>query len=455
MKFLPLRWIAANISNLILAVFLAVVVWISAVVTADPNEERTSQPIPIEIIGQNTNLLLVEDIPTHTRLTLNAPVSIWQQLENDPDLIRAWIDLSGLRPGEHVVPVKTQINISPYRFVSIQPKEITVVLDALVVRDFPVTVTITGDPPLGYRKDEPLIEPSEITISGPENLVSQVERVHANLDISGSVETVKKNITVEVLNKNGNSISDLDMSSKIISITQPISRLGGFKNVAVKVVSQGQVANGYRLTNITVSPPNLTLFSDDLRIIDEIPGFVETLPVDITDLTDDVEISTGLDLPPGVTSVQEPNVLVQVSVAAIEGSLTLALPIQVVGLSPELEVIISPNLIDVIVAGPLNLLDTLSAEDISVIIDLEDLPAGVYQRSPIVEVFIDRVRVQTTLPETVEVVIEQAPTPTPTPTESVTPTEENTITPTPTGTPTEMPPSIVTPVNLPTNTTQS
>jgi len=455
MKFSLLRWIAANISNLILAVFLAIVVWISAVVTADPNEERTSQPIPIKIIGQNTSVLLVEDIPTHTRLTLIAPISIWDQLENEPDLIKAWIDLSGLGPGEHVIPVKTQINISPYRFVSIQPKEITVVLDALVVRDFPVTVTIVGDLPLGYRKDEPLIEPSEITISGPENLVSQVERVHASMDISGSVETVKKNITVDVLNENGNSISDLNLSSKIVSITQPINRLGGFKNVAVKVVSQGQVANGYRLTNVTVSPPNLTLFSDDPRTIDEIPGFVETLPIDITDLTDDVEISTGLDLPPGVTSVQEPNVLVQVSVAAIEGSMTLALPIEVAGLSPELEAIVSPELIDVIVAGPLNLLETLSAEDIRVSLDLEDLPAGVYQRSPIVEVFIDQVRVQTTLPETVEVVIEQAPTPTPTSTESITPTEENTVTPSPTGTPTEIPPTIGTPVNLPTNTNQS
>jgi len=453
MKFSPLRWVIGNIGNLLLAFFLAVIVWISAVVTADPNEERTFQPVAIEVIGQNTNMLLVEDIPTHTRLTLNAPVSIWQQLENDPDLIRAWIDLSGLGPGEHVVPVKTQINISPYRFVSIQPKEISVVLDALVVRDYPVTVTIKGDPPLGYRKDEPLIEPSQITISGPENLVSQVERIHAYLDISGSVETVKKNITVEVLNKNGNSISDLDMSSKIISITQPISRLGGFKNVAVKVVSLGQVANGYRLTNITVSPPNLTLFSDDLRTIDEIPGFVETKPVDLTDLTDDVEISTGLDLPEGVTSVQDPNVLVQVSVAAIEGSLTLAVPIELEGLSPEFTAIVSPEIIDVIVAGPLNLLDTLSVEDIRITLDLEDLPPGVYQRTPVGETFIDQIRVQTTLPETVEVVIELAPTPTPTLTESVTPVDNDTATPTSTETPTDMP--TVTPVNLPTNTSNS
>ena len=449
------RWFTSNISNLILALFLAVVVWISAVVTADPNEERTFSPVPITIIGQSSNMLLVEDIPTHTQLTLNAPRSIWNQLENDPSLINAWIDLTGLGPGEYTIPVKIQVNISPFRYISAQPKEVTVVLDALVIREFPVMLTVTGDSPLGYKKDEPLVEPSQIIISGPEGLVSQVSEVLAVIDVSGSVETVKKDIIVEPLDEEGNPVLDLDLSPKMVSVTQNISRLGGFKNVAVKVVSEGQVASGYRLTNITVSPPNLTLFSDDPRIIDKIPGFVETLPVDLTNLTDDVELSTGLNLPTGVTSVQDPNVLVQVSVAAIEGSLTLAVPLEVVGLSQELMAVISPEVVDVIVAGPLIILDTLSVEDFRVILDLEGLPPGVYQRAPTVEVFLDQVRVQTTLPETVEVIIEIAPTPTPTLTESVTPEGSGTPTISPTGTSTVTPSATLTPMNSPTSTVQS
>jgi hypothetical protein len=73
------------------------------------------------------------------------------------------------------------------------------------------------------------------------------------------------------------------------------------------------------------------------------------------------------------------------------------------------------------VAGPLNVLDVLTASNFLVTLDLSGLPTGVYQRSPEIEVDIEQVRVQTTLPETVEVTIQLAPTSSPTATISGTP----------------------------------
>jgi len=210
--------------------------------------------------------------------------------------------------------------------------------------------------------------------------------------------------------------------------------LGGFKNVVVRVVTKGQVANGYRLTNISVSPPTITLFSDNPELINEIPGYVDTLPVDLTNLNDDIEINVGLNLITGITLVREPSVLVQVSVSAIEGSLTLSVPINVVGLTPDLLATVSPSTVEVIVAGPLYILDKLTPSSFRVVLDLSGLPPGIYQRSPFVDLLPDQVRVQTTLPETVEVTITLAPTPVPSATTSSTPSTSSTpgpeITPT-------------------------
>ena len=139
------------------------------------------------------------------------------------------------------------------------------------------------------------------------------------------------------------------------------------------------------LTSISVSPPTVTLYSDNPDLIEQIPGYVETLPVDLTNLSDDIEISTGLNLPENVNLVREPSVLVQVSVAAIEGSLTLSVPVEAINLSPDLQAIISPATVDVIVSGPLNVLDQLSPSNFRVIVDLADLPPGVYQRQVVVD----------------------------------------------------------------------
>ena len=210
--------------------------------------------------------------------------------------------------------------------------------------------------------------------------------------------------------------------------------MGRFKNVAVKVVTTGQVANGYRLTNISSSPPTFTVFSENPELINDLPGFIETQPVILDGLTDDASVSVDLNLPEDITTVREPNVIVQVSVAAIEGSLTLNLPVEIVNLSPDLQAEVSPLSIDVIIAGPLFVLEQLSPDDFRVVVDLSGLPPGVYQRTPIIQVAPEQVRIQTTLPETVEVSIRIAAA-----TSTVQTTPQATVSPTLAPTPTSSP----------------
>jgi YbbR domain-containing protein len=427
-----LRWLAKNFATLLLAFMLAVVVWVTAVLTQDPNEETTFRPVTLEWIGQGADLLLVSDVPTQARLTLRAPQSVWTLLNNEPSRVKAWADLAGLGPGEHVVPVKVLVDANPIRLIKVDPAEVRLTLEKLVSKDLTIQLAVSGDLPLGYKKGSPQIEPIEVTVSGPESAVQQVVQVRASLDITGMIESFHRSIVLEALDENENPVSNVTITPKTANISQPISLLGGFKNVVVRVVTKGQVANGYRLTNILVSPPTVTLFSDNPQLVDEIPGYVDTLPVDLSNLSDDIEINVGLNLPDGITLVREPSVLVQVSVAAIEGSLTLSLPVEVIGLSPGLTVSISPAVVDGIVAGPLNILDQLSASSFRVVLDLTGLPPGVYQRSPVVDLYPDQVRIQTTLPETLEVTIEEEPTPTPNPTESTTPQAEGTPAATPT-----------------------
>ncbi len=407
------KWLGRNLGTILLALILSLVVWISAVVTADPNEERVLQPLDIEIVGLAPDLLILGDTPDEVRITLRAPRSIWAQLERDPSLITAWIDLSGYGPGTYDVQVETRVDISPVRYEQIDPQEVEIVLERLVSNVFPIDLQISGELPVGYTMGEAVIEPEEVKVSGPESLVQRVVMTRVDLDISGAIATIERTTAVKALDVNGNPVSNVSLSPKNVLIKQPVDLQGGFKNVAVKVTTTGQVANGYRLTNISISPPTVTLFSDNPVVLDNMPGFVETLPVDLTGLDDDMEINVGLNLPQGIGLVRDPRVLVQVSVAAIEGSLTLSVPVEVTGLVPELQAMISPITVDIIVAGPLNVLDSLSPADFLVILDLTDLPVGVYQRTPEIELFPGEVRIQTILPETVEVTIELAPTATP------------------------------------------
>jgi len=152
------------------------------------------------------------------------------------------------------------------------------------------------------------------------------------------------------------------------------------------------------------------VFSTDPKLVENLPGYVETVGLDLSDAKDDLDVALSLNLPAGVSVVGEQTVEVQVGIAAIEGSLTLEdMPIEVIGLPEGLESSISPEVVDVILSGPLPLLDELMPEDVRVIIDLTDDIVGVYQRVPEVQISIDEITVESVLPGSLEVTITEIP----------------------------------------------
>jgi YbbR domain-containing protein len=421
-----LRWILTNLSTLILAFALALVVWVSAVTAADPNVDR-ARTVTLDAVGLDANMLLVGNIPAQVRVTLRAPRSIMDRMNTAENAVRAWVDLSGLTPGTHTLEVQVQVNPSfqPVQEVQVTPDLVTVTLESLVSRTFPVNLEISGEPAIGYQRGVPQRSPASVTVSGPASQVAQVEELRAVLDISDANETIQRDVPVLALDSSGEAVPEVTVSPQEIQVTQPIALQGGFRNVVVRVVTTGQVANGYRLTNISVSPPNVVVFSSDPQLVNELPSYVETEPLDLTDAEDDIDTFLALNLPSGISVVGDQNVLVQVSIAAIEGSITLTLPVTPLDLLPGFAAEISPETVDVILSGPVPILNRLRSKDIRVVVDLKDLELGTYSLEARVDVLPQRVRAESILPGIVEVTVIIAPTATPT----------GTITPTPFATP--------------------
>jgi YbbR domain-containing protein len=179
------------------------------------------------------------------------------------------------------------------------------------------------------------------------------------------------------------------------------------------------VASGYRLANISVFPPVVTVFSGDPALVNSLPGALETQPLDLENANDEVTTRLAVNLPEGVSLVGEQTVLVRVNVTPIQSSLTLSnKAIEVQGLLAGLFVQVAPDNVDVILSGPLPLLDTLSPQDVRVIIDVTDLGAGTHQLTPDVDVLISDIVVESILPGTLEVTISRTPFNTPVPTAS-------------------------------------
>jgi YbbR domain-containing protein len=73
---------------------------------------------------------------------------------------------------------------------------------------------------------------------------------------------------------------------------------------------------------------------------------------------------------------------------------------------------VAPASVDVIVAGPIPDLESISPVDVRVVVDVTGLEIGTYQIQPTVDILPDRIYLQSISPETVEVTIQEQPTPT-------------------------------------------
>lgn len=413
------HWLVTNFRTFLWALVMAVAVWISAVTAADPDEVRLfPASIPVEIVGQDTALVITGTYPEQISLTLRAPKSVWNRLTTEENSVRAVMDLSGLVAGQHAVDIQVQIVIRPVRIISVTPTSATIQLEPLVIRSIPVDLTLSGQPAIGYQAGETSLDESTAVVAGPESIINKVVKVRASVILSGAREAIDQVYPLEVLDERNLPLLGVTITPENVHVTIPISQQGGYRDMAVKVVVRGQVASGYRLTGISVFPPIVTVFSSDPQLVNSLPGIVETAALDLNGASDDISTRLTLNLPAGISVVGEQAVLTQVSIAPIQSSLTLSgKKVEIIGLPAGLLAQVAPETVDVILSGPLPLLDTLSSQDVRVVLDLTGLSAGTHQLNPRVEILIADINIESMLPATVEVTLTQlgAPTITATP----------------------------------------
>lgn len=411
-----MRRFAKNIRTLLLALILGFAVWVSAVTAADPNEVRPPITVPLEIVGQETSLVITNNIPLTVEVSLRAPRSVWEQLTTQENAVRAVLDLSGLSAGEHTLPIQTPVSIRPVQIVLVEPKIVTVNLEPLAFRTLPIRLSLSGQPATGYRAGEATIDPTEVILSGPESLVDQAERARVLVSLDGVRESIDQSMPIQVIDAQNKPLEGLTINPESVHVNVPISQQGGFRDVAVKVIVRGQQAAGYRLENISVFPPVITVFASNPELVDELPGVVETQPLDLQDAKQDIATRLALNLPEGVTIVGAQTVQVQVAISPIQTSLTLLNQlINLIGLPEGLAARTSPETVDVIISGPLPVLEALTPQDITVSVDVTGLDVGVHQLVLKPEVLVENVLVESILPGTVEVTLSIPPTPTRTP----------------------------------------
>jgi len=411
-----------RLGTLLLALVLAVVVWVVSIQQENPVQTTTLSSVPVNVVNLPDDLIFTDngstDIPA-VDVRVRAPRNIIETLSvRDLD---AFIDLSDAQPGRQEVAVQVEKKISGIDILDKTPEAVVVSLVSVIEKDVPVFANIIDSPPFGYIAGAPEVTPTTVTVRGPQPQVETVQRAEVIVRLQDANSDVKIAQLVTLRDGDGAVVTGLAVEPRTVTVLVPIEQQQGFAEKSVRPDIVGQPAPNYTQTGITVDPTTVTIFGDPDTLA-QLPGFVETTPININGATETIVERAPLIIPETVSVVAAQAVTVTIDIEPIPGSLTMTLRPVVQGLGSGLQVeSISPRSIDVLLVGPQPRLNTLRAnENVRAVLGLANLEEGVYPISPIL-VVPDDVTVQSVLPEAVQVTIVAKPEPTPSPTPTLSP----------------------------------
>lgn len=390
------------------ALILAVIVWISSVSSSDPNEVVSyTSPVPLTVLGQNPDYLITQQSASDLTITLKAPRSVHNQITRNFNQISARINLSGLTSGTYdLVPEVDMANFRPVQVLEVSPAEISITLEQLATKNFDISLLQTGNLPISYEAGEAVLSSESVELLGPQSKVSEVNDVVASVDLSNTTTTITRVIELRPIDRRGNLVEGVSLNPTSVTVEVPIRQLVGYRNVFIKIVTTGTIAQGYHLTGLLVNPPNVTIYASDPALADEMPAFLDTTPINLSGAYEDFSMNVELQLQDGIVVVGNQQVTVEVGIEAIQSSTQfVGVPVEIINLDIGLTVNISPDIVDLYISGPMNLLEELTADNIRVTLDLSNRSPGTYQLSP--EIFLndDQLRLDSILPGTIEVVL--------------------------------------------------
>jgi YbbR domain-containing protein len=180
------RYVLHNLGLKLISIALAVGVWLA--VARDPVAE-VAVDVAIEFHNIPQNLEISSDNIPRAQIRLRGPERVVRRLQ--PSDVYAEIELNGLRPGERTFDLTAQQIHEPSELevVQVVPSQVHLMFDTRLTRQVPVQPRVAGTFAPGYSIGRIVVDPPNITISGPKKHVEAVEAAITDpVDVSGAID---------------------------------------------------------------------------------------------------------------------------------------------------------------------------------------------------------------------------------------------------------------------------
>lgn len=398
------------------AVLLASLLYAGLVLSTNSKEWRG--PVPVEVRNQPGTAVVVGGVQYVTSIHYFAPADVASRVGSDA--FKAWIDLSSSTPdASNDVIVRVNV-ISPDPQVQVldwSPRQISIHLDPRTSSTVPVQVDY-GTKPEGLDVHPPVVDASQVTVSGTQSTVSQVVAALARVRIDPSGLSVDQHVDLIPVDIRGETVGQVKLTPSSVRVQILVGSELTTKPLPINAIVTGTPALGFQIDSVTVDPPTVTV-EGDASVLQALVK-IDTLPLSISGARADVSGTVGVVLPDGVDVLGLSTVHITVSISATQATRTFSVGVVLSGAASDRTYALSTDQVLLTLGGTAAALDNLRGNTLVVTADVNGLGPGVHDLTlkTSLPAGITMVAVN---PPKVNVTVTMTPTPSPPPTPSPSP----------------------------------
>ena len=368
-----------KILYIILSVLIAIVFWIY--VDYETNDTYTTwiNNISVTFDGEDTlegrGLMIVHEESTETvSIKVSGKRATIMKLDRSNITITvktSQITGAGEQELDYTISYPKTVAESSITLVSKSADTVTVSVTAESSKSVPVKATFTGSVASGYYAGEIVCSPEEITISGPEEIVEQVEYAVVTVGDENVTDSVNAEYEFTLVDADGNEIdmSTLTCSTDTIAVAMSV---GEKKTIPLTVtIVEGGGATEDDIT-VEIDPESISV-SGDSTTLDELDS-IDLGTIDLSEILTTATITKEINLPGTLDNLSgTTQATVKVTVSGLSVKTVTATQFTILNKPDNYTTTLVTESLNVTIRGTEEALEAVTAEDITVSVDLSQI----------------------------------------------------------------------------------
>ena len=298
----------SRIVYMIISLVIAILLWMYVEYTEQPDIEQSISRIPVTFTGydelKNKGLVLTDGDTSYVTIKIKGTRSVVSRITADDIIITsdlASISAAGEYQRSYSVTLPGSVSENEVTVVSKSPVTVYLRISNLMTKTVDVRGTLEGEIADEYAAEEFVFDPAQVTVTGPQEIVEQVEYAYVVINKNNVGETIEQDVEFTLMSGDNTAIdkTDLTLSADYIHATLPIVKVKTL-DLSVELIPGGGLTADS--VDVRISPIQITISGDE-TILDD----MDTFPLGTVDLgalmTGETTLTLPINLPQGMKSI--------------------------------------------------------------------------------------------------------------------------------------------------------